>query len=49
MREKKIAEGDSSKENAAPVSNSLDRVGRADLTSDLLEGTLKSFAQEVSD
>jgi len=50
LRGKKINKGDSVRKNAAPVSSSqLSRPGRQfDLGSDPLEGTSKSFLQQVS-
>jgi len=50
LRGKTITKGDSLRKNAAPVSSSqLSRPGRQfDLHSDPLEGTSKSFLQQVS-
>jgi len=50
LRGKAITKGDSVRKNAAPVSSSqLPRPGRQfDLDSDSLEGTSKSFLQQVS-
>jgi len=50
LRRKTITKGDSLRKNAAPVSSSqLSRPGRQfDLDSNPLEGTSKSFLQQVS-
>jgi len=50
LRGKAITKGDSIRQNTAPVSSSqLSRPGRQfDLDSNPLEGTSKSFLQEVS-
>jgi len=50
LRGKTLTKGDSVRKNAAPVSSSqLSRQGRHfDLDSDPLEGTCKSFSQQVS-
>ena len=50
LRGKTITKGDSDRKNAAPVSSSqLSRPGRQfDLDSDTLEGTCKSFLQQLS-
>jgi len=50
LRGKTITKADSVGKNAAPVSNSqLSRPGRQfDLDSDLVEGTSKSFLQQMS-
>jgi len=50
LRVKTITKGDSFRKNATPVSSSqLSRPGRQfDLDSDALEGTCKSFLQQVS-
>jgi len=50
LQGKRILKGDSVRKNVAPVSSSqLSRKGREfDLDSDPLEGTSKSFSQQVS-
>jgi len=50
LKGKTVTKDDSSRKNATPVSNGeLSRQSRnPDLTSDLLEGTSKSFLQQVS-
>jgi len=50
LRGKTITKGDSARKNATPASSSqLSRPGRHfDLDSDLVEGTSKSFLQQVS-